>query len=324
MKITVNLNTDQASVHSEQQSWHFAIEQNDDVLRIKQWEGDSLTEVTLLRILDQLFSRTQARVLEIDRNLVNDLPLQTVYWQSKKSNQADSAVFISREGFYQIREAWLAPSMLPLSPQINSDKTCELGKIPVRPVWTNDVLYQRYIPQVDTVLEIRKASIEQDGERFCKWQNDERVAKFWEYAWSRDKLDAYLQDHLDDLHTEPLIISADGQPFAYVESYWCKEDRLGPYYDCHDYDQGFHLLIGEPEYQGKLTSHFLTAITHFLLLSDPRTEKIMGEPRADNKNLLKYVTSTAGWHQAGEVKFPHKTAALLQCDRDAFFKEAEL
>lgn len=321
MKFSLNLSehSDQISVHNEQQSWHFKTEMNNNALTIHQWEGDSFTEVLLLRILDQLFSVTQASEIRINHNIVNDLPLQTVYWQA-----IENGLNIKRSAFYQIREVWLSPNILPVVPNAPTDKTCELGSIPVRPVWSEDTLYQRYIPQVDTLLEIRKASIEKDGERFCKWQNDDRVAKFWEYAWSRDKLDAYLQDHLDDLHTEPLIISANGTPFAYVESYWCKEDRLGPYYNCDDFDQGFHLLIGEPEFQGKLTSHFLIAVTHFLFLTDPRTQNIMGEPRADNINLLKYVTSTAGWQQDGEVQFPHKTAALLRCDRQAFFKEVEL
>lgn len=301
---------------SGQHQWSFDCAIHEQRVTVNGFYGDELTPKICLNLLDQLISQSGARELVINQNLIRDLPLNPTYWQ-----QQEQGILINRCAFYQIREIWLHESLLAVTPHVLTSDSCELGPVPLRPVFGGDVLYERYVPQVDTTISIRKANIALDGERFHRWQNDERVAKFWEYPWSRDKLDAYLQARLDDNHCEPLIVSADDQPFAYVESYWCKEDRLGPYYQAHDYDQGFHLLVGEPQYQGKLTEHFLCAITHFLLLTDPRTEKVMGEPRADNKNLLKYVQQVGGWKLAGEVEFPHKTAALLRCNRHDFFSE---
>jgi len=318
---------------AQNSQWVFEHLLEDGVLTLLAWQGDAFTHDSLLRVLDQLFSFTQCDELRLAQDLACSLPLARIYWQASRDKNQQDVLSISRAAFYQIREIWLGSDVLPVMPltfnpratdttqAADAEKTTD---VPKRPNWGNGTLYQRYIPQVETLIEIRRASIEQDGERFHRWQNDDRVARFWEYPWTREQLDAYLQDHLDDPHTEPLIVSANGQPFAYVESYWCREDRLGAYYDNHAFDQGYHLLIGEPEFQGELTHHFLTAVSHFLFLTDPRTEKLMGEPRADNKALLKHVTMTPGWHVAGEVRFPHKLAALLRCDRDVFFNEARL
>ena len=46
----------------------------------------------------------------------------------------------------------------------------------------------------------------------------------------------------------------------------------------------------------------------------------MGEPRADNKALLKHLATIPAFHNLKEFDFPHKRAALLECTRERFFE----
>lgn len=295
-------------------TWTFVTEHQSSALHIHKMEGHVEDETQLLALLDILFSKLKVTSISIDKNLAKDFSFSAVYWQ-----QSEDGLKIQRSAFYQIRELWLDPALLPIQPAVPSGETCEQGEVPVRPRWHDRHLYRRYIPTLNKTLEIRRATVEEDGERFHRWQNDPRVSEFWEYPWEKPKLDQYIEEHRADPHCEPLIVSLDGEAFAYVESYWCKEDRLGSYYETQDFDQGFHLLIGEPQYQGVTTPHFLRAVTHFLFLVDPRTQNVMGEPRVDNKNIFKLIPTVPGWKHYGVIEFPHKTANLLGAVRGEFF-----
>ncbi|MCB0412433.1 MAG: GNAT family N-acetyltransferase, partial [Bdellovibrionales bacterium] len=86
------------------------------------------------------------------------------------------------------------------------------------------------------------------------------------------------------------------------------------------YDRGFHFLIGDTGSLGRAsTDHVIRSITHFLFLQDSRTERVVGEPRSDNKRVLKYVGSIPGWKFVKEFDFPHKRAALVMAERKPFF-----
>lgn len=50
------------------------------------------------------------------------------------------------------------------------------------------------------------------------------------------------------------------------------------------------------------------------------TEKLMGEPRADNVKLLRYADQMS-YEKVKEFDFPHKRAALMRCPRARFFAE---
>ena len=154
------------------------------------------------------------------------------------------------------------------------------------------------------------------------WQNKPRVANFWEIAQSESELRAYLERGLSDPHTIPAIVEMDGRSVGYFEFYWVREDRLGPIYDCSDYDRGFHFLIGEDDCLGfKNTDAVLKSTSHFIFLDDVRTQIIAAEPRADNAAVLKYVETFKCWRKVREFDFPHKRAALLEARRDLFMRE---
>ncbi|TDH60816.1 N-acetyltransferase [Dankookia rubra] len=194
------------------------------------------------------------------------------------------------------------------------------GRIhPERPPLAQGVVYDRFDPLLGMRMSFRRVTADKDLPLFHAWMNELRVAYFWELAQDEASLHAYLRRLEADPHAWPLIGCFDGEPAGYFEIYWAKEDRLGPYYDAHNYDRGWHGLIGARQHLGLAkTAAWLRGLTHFLFLEDPRTEKVVGEPRVDNAKLLRYADALA-YDKVKEFDFPHKRSALMHCWRDPFF-----
>ena len=192
---------------------------------------------------------------------------------------------------------------------------------PERPALAHGVAYDRFDPLLGMRMSFRRIDLARDLAMFHAWMNDARVSYFWELARSEAELADYLVRLEADPHAWPLIGCFDGDPAGYFEVYWGKEDRLGPYYEAHDYDRGWHGLIGNRRHLGAAkTAGWLRGLTHFLFLDDPRTEKMVGEPRVDSVKLLRYADALA-YEKVKEFDFPHKRAALMHCWRERFFAE---
>ncbi|PSQ93465.1 MAG: N-acetyltransferase [Proteobacteria bacterium SW_6_67_9] len=169
------------------------------------------------------------------------------------------------------------------------------------------------------MFALHRANVADHGDLFHRWQNTPYVAEAWNEAGSREEHDAWLRNRRQDPHIEPLIGTLDGTPFAYLEVYWAREDRIGPYCEPGAFDQGLHLLVGEPTFLGgPLTSAWMRATFHFLFLREPRTRRLVGEPDAGHERVLRRLRET-GWRKRKEFDFPHKRAALVTLDRDRFF-----
>lgn len=186
---------------------------------------------------------------------------------------------------------------------------------PQRPAKPQGEVYRRFDPQLGAWISLRTLDIELDLERFNRWQNTPRVLAFWDEGGSLDDHRQYLEKLADDPHTLTLIGCFDDQPFAYFEAYWAKEDRIAPFYDADDYDRGIHMLVGEQAHRGphKVAS-WLSALTDYLLQDDPRTRRIVAEPRADNAKMIGYMQAQ-GYARIKEFDFPHKRAALMVLER---------
>ncbi|MDA8456542.1 acetyltransferase [Acidovorax sp. GBBC 3334] len=181
------------------------------------------------------------------------------------------------------------------------------------------VLYQRYIPWLDRTFSFRSLDTEQDLPRFHRWMNDPDVAVIWEEEGDLDKHRAYLQGIDRDPHMQSMMASLDGEPFAYFESYWTKESRIAPFYDAHDYDRGWHVLVGEPAFRGKaFATAWLTSISHYLFLCDPRTQRVLGEPRIDHHQQIRNLDKS-GYAKVKEFDLPHKRAQLVMLLREHYF-----
>ena len=186
---------------------------------------------------------------------------------------------------------------------------------PQRPAKPQGEVYRRFDPQLGAWISLRTLDIELDLERFNRGQNTPRGLAFWDEGCSLEEHRQYLEKLADDPHTLTLIGCFDDQPFAYFEAYWAKEDRIAPFYDADDYDRGIYMLVGEQAHRGphKVAS-WLSALTDYLLQDDPRTRRIVAEPRADNAKMIGYMQSQ-GYKRIKEFDFPHKRAALMVLER---------
>jgi RimJ/RimL family protein N-acetyltransferase len=226
---------------------------------------------------------------------------------------------IDRPTFWQQPDLWLTA---PSSAGMASSYVVSQGKRhPRRAAKPVGAVYRRYLPTLGSLLCLRVADPTADLDHFHQWMNQDRVHRFWELAGDRTSHLRYLHEQIDDPRVLPLIAEFDGEPFAYFESYWAKEDRIAPYYDADDYDRGCHVLVGDLRHRGPAkVAAWLRGLSHYLFLDDPRTRRIVGEPRVDNTRFIEYLQSQ-GFAKRKEFDFPHKRSALVMLEREAFFDQ---
>lgn len=238
----------------------------------------------------------------------SDFPLGTL--------AGDDLMTIDPSAFWQWPNPWIARPAYP-NPQVHVMSNGQYH--PKRPQKPTSVVYERYIPWLGQVLSFRVADPRADLEHFHRWMNDEQVNVIWEDGGDRDKHRSILEERLHDPHMLALIGSFNGVPFGYFEVYWAKENRLGPYYDAQDYDRGWHVAIGEPAYRGKKwITAWLPSLMHFIFLDDPRTQRIVGEPRASHEQQIRNL-DRSGFAKVKHFDFPHKRAMLVMLTRERFF-----
>jgi N2-citryl-N6-acetyl-N6-hydroxylysine synthase len=161
-----------------------------------------------------------------------------------------------------------------------------------------------------------------DIEIFYKWHQKDFVKEFWELDKSRTELLSYIEATRKCPYKDPMLLYIDGQAAGYFESYWAFEDRIAPYCKPGVYDRGIHLLIGEEKFLRKeIVIKAIYHVSKYLLDENPRTQKVWGEPRADNSKILKIAHKLPGWKAIKEFDFPHKRAMLLECDKTRFYAE---
>ena len=153
-----------------------------------------------------------------------------------------------------------APNFLPPTSGLSSAMLPTLGNINIHPCDT-DLLHD--------------------------WMNQPRVSAAWGVSGPQPTQEAFIASGLNDRHSFPVIGCWDGKPFGYFEIYWVKEDQLGRHLtgsDVNDWDRGFHALVGEQEFRGEhRVKVWLSALVHYCWLADYRTQRVLVEPRTDNK-----------------------------------------
>ena len=76
------------------------------------------------------------------------------------------------------------------------------------------------------------------------WLREPHVAEWW--GDPHEAL-AEIEAAIDDISTEPLIVELDGQPIAYLQSYYPHLEDGHPYQDQPTGTLGIDLSIGDPE-----------------------------------------------------------------------------
>ncbi|URD38548.1 acetyltransferase [Methylobacterium tardum] len=156
---------------------------------------------------------------------------------------------------------------------------------------------------------------------FSTWMNDPRVAAVWQETGTLEAHAAYIAQLQADPATLPLLGCLDGAPFGYFELYWARESRLGPLYESGPYDRGWHVAIGDDAVRGRpYLSAWLPSLMHYLFLDEPRTQRIVGEPRADHAQQI-WNLHASGFATIATVDFPHKRAALVALSRAHFVRD---
>ncbi|MQS38158.1 GNAT family N-acetyltransferase [Streptomyces katsurahamanus] len=143
------------------------------------------------------------------------------------------------------------------------------------------------------------------------WMQSPHIDAFWHQAWPRERWAKEISGHLAGDTILPLLVEHDGSPFAYIEVYRVVRDRIAGKYPHRDHDLGLHIAIGEAARTGQgLGRSLLRALADGLLAADPACDRVVAEPDVTNTPSLK-AFAAAGFHTAGEIAFPEKTAALL-------------
>jgi RimJ/RimL family protein N-acetyltransferase len=253
---------------------------------------------------------------------LDEVPTETLLSGLLVTTETPDHYRCERTLFWQLPQPWLGQALASPYPQqmvISGGK-----RHPLRPVKPWGELYRRFDARLGARISLRTVDIEHDLARFHRWQNSARVANFWQEQGSLEQHREYLGKLEADPHTLTLIGCFDDQPFAYFEAYWAKEDRIAPFYESGDYDRGIHMLVGEEHHRGphKVAS-WLSALVHYLFLDDPRTQRVVAEPRADNGKMIGYMQGQR-FHCEKEFDFPHKRAALMVLGRERFFDRCEL
>lgn len=224
---------------------------------------------------------------------------------------------VLRGEFYQRPWHWLGHS--PATPEA-TPYLAEAGH-PQRPAKPCGEVYRRHDPRLGKTFSLRRIEPERDLERFVRWMHLPRVAEFWEQAWPEAELAAFVERRLLDAHTLPLIGEFDGRPFGYFELYWAAEDRLAAHYPWAPFDRGLHLLVGEEDVRGaRFVDAWLAGLSHYAYLAEPRTTRLVLEPRHDNRRLFRHL-ERLGLSRLRDFDFPHKRASLVMGRRERFFRE---
>ncbi|WFD33581.1 hypothetical protein MCUN1_000394 [Malassezia cuniculi] len=187
-------------------------------------------------------------------------------------------------------------------------------------------LYSRYIPQLGQTLSYRFASSKRksDVDLLHRWHATDRVNTGWRQDMSWDDHKAYLEDIEASSDQIALIGEWDGEPWGYVEVYWAKESVLHNFYPAGDYDRGYHILVGEERFRGPhRVRSWMGSLVHLIFLLDPRTQLVVGEPRATNAKAVDYFCLMGG-HVHSHIDLGHKRAAMIHISRERFFQLAPL
>lgn len=273
----------------------------------------SVARVDVLRSLALAFEHN-AEIRCLDAGNTSQPQLDILLYKTEQGLR-----LLWREALMQQAELWLKQP--DVHPYPHKQVLTKAGYHPMRASSKKGELYQRYIPDLEQTITLAGLDVEPHLPLFHRWQNSKRVAEFWELTGTLEDHRSYLQEQVTNNKNQLIIVYLDNEPFAYIEAYWAREDRIAPYYHAGDYDRGIHMLVGEDHHRGAhKVAAWLPSVCHFLYLSDPRTEKIVSEPRADNGKMIGYLQKY-GFARIKEFDFPHKRAALMCQLRDTFFSD---
>ncbi|KEA62517.1 N6-hydroxylysine O-acetyltransferase [Marinobacterium lacunae] len=213
---------------------------------------------------------------------------------------------------------WQTPSLWMAQETEHSRRSCS-DEPPLTRRQPEGLLYRRYLPAQKKWMAIHAANLDDHVDLLHRWMNDDRVAHFWDMKGPRERHLRYLESCAEDPHLFSTIVTLNDRPIAYAEFYWASDDALADYYKADRFDRGLHCLIGDWRCRTtRMIQALLETCTHYVFLDDVRTQRIVGEPRADHSHYIERLLRL-GFERIKEFDFPHKRAALMSCSRESFF-----
>ncbi|WLR43137.1 GNAT family N-acetyltransferase [Bacillus carboniphilus] len=172
------------------------------------------------------------------------------------------------------------------------------------------------------MLSFRRVDFEKDVKRLHGWHHQPHVIPFWNQNFTFEKYADFLTKLLDDQHQTLWIGMVHEESMSYFETYWAKDDVLGKHYDWNEFDQGIHLLIGEPSFLGKgYAAPFVSKMVE-QLFQEERTSRIVTEPDIRNEKMI-HIFKKVGFKPYKELQLPDKKALMMICERSDFKKVVE-
>lgn len=184
----------------------------------------------------------------------------------------------------------------------------------------NKYTYKKHDHTINKTIAFRPVELETDLPIIHNWMNQNHVIPFWKLNFDLDKMQQHLEKILAYKHQTSYIGYLDDVPISYWESYWAIDDVIAKCYPAEKYDQGIHLLIGEPEYLGKGYALPLLRAMTFYQLENIKTQKIVTEPDIRNAKMI-HVFEKCGFVFQKHIELPDKTGALMFCKRENFLKK---
>lgn len=168
------------------------------------------------------------------------------------------------------------------------------------------------LPASSVEISFERVDPDRDCALVHDWMNRPHVSPWWELDRPYDEVHEYLASLT---HLWPWLVSADGSPFGYVETYRVAADPLAGYFASRPDDLGWHVLVGPHEMLGTGVPRLLgRAVVAYLL---NRTERVVCEPDVRNIRMHAFC-ERLGHRRFGEIDLPEKRAALMTCARGAF------
>ncbi|EJF63782.1 hypothetical protein DICSQDRAFT_25439, partial [Dichomitus squalens LYAD-421 SS1] len=254
--------------------------------------------------------------------------LRETFWQGAGT----SPIFHPRGGWLRGHAALLAAAPFPYAPSFTRTDLV-IAAHPLRPPKPRpgEVVYRKHFPSVGQTLDFAYFDLAGDTvgkdasgvsrhlATFHRWHNSDHVNRGWGERGPLEKHRAYMQALLADPGVVPVMMSWDGELMGYAEFPYVKENHVAPYVPggAWDYDRGLHILVGEEKFRGyHRTTAWLAGVQHYLFLSDPRTLRNVGEPKAANAAVIK-VSEAVGMNRL--VDFPYKRSVMTWLPRERFF-----
>ncbi|MEV6239357.1 GNAT family N-acetyltransferase [Lentzea sp. NPDC051838] len=148
-----------------------------------------------------------------------------------------------------------------------------------------------------------------------RWNQAPHVAAFARRAWTLQRWEQRLADHLAGDDVRPLLISWHGRPVIYSEVYRAARDVVASCYPARPHDLGLTVAVGELAMTDHgLVRSLLPRLTDALFEADPHCTRIVMYPDVRNMRAIRSFEA-GGFVGTDEIMLPGKLSLLMICKR---------